>query len=135
MAALREAILNAVIHKDYASHIPIQISVYEDHLVIWNAGQLPDNWDVQRLQDKHPSRPFNPLLAQAFFLAGYIESWGRGIEKINNACHAHDIEPPIYDTGFSGLMLTFHANPVILLQQKGKGSEKTSEKKQLIPIV
>ena len=60
---------------------------------------------------KHPSVPFNPLIAEAFFRAGYIESWGRGIKKINRECRDHDIEAPVYDYGMSGLMLTFKANP------------------------
>ena len=39
--AVREALLNAVVHKEYSSGIPIQISVYDDRIVLWNAGQLP----------------------------------------------------------------------------------------------
>ncbi len=81
LLALREALLNAVIHKDYSSGIPIQISVYEDHIVIWNAGQLPESWTMERFLGKHPSNPYNPLLANAFFRSGHIESWGRGIER------------------------------------------------------
>ena len=110
-AALREALLNAVVHKDYSSGIPIQISVYEDKIVFWNPGVLPEKWTLEKLLGKHPSRPFNPLIANAFFRAGYIESWGRGIEKINRECREHGIKPPVYDFGMAGLMLTFHANP------------------------
>ncbi len=107
---LREALLNAVIHKDYSSGIPIQISVYEHQIVLWNPGQLPEHWTVKKLLGKHPSTPFNPLLALAFFRAGYVESWGRGIEKIASECRAHGIKPPAYDASMSGLMLTFRAN-------------------------
>lgn len=110
-AALRESLLNAVVHKDYSSGIPIQISVYNDKIVLWNPGNLPENWTMERLLGKHPSRPFNPLLANAFFRVGYIEAWGRGIEKINRECKEHDIKPPEYDFGMAGLMLTFQANP------------------------
>jgi ATP-dependent DNA helicase RecG len=101
-AALREALLNAVVHKDYGSGIPIQISVYEDRMVFWNPGMLPEHWTVERLLGKHPSRPFNPLLANAFFRAGYIESWGRGIEKIKRACQEHGIAAPEFDFGMAG---------------------------------
>ena len=48
-AALHEVMLNAVIHKDYASGAPIQISVYEDCLMIWNSRQLPEEWTVENL--------------------------------------------------------------------------------------
>ncbi len=80
------ALLNAVVHKDYSSGNPLQISVYEDKIIFWNAGRLPDELSLELLQKKHPSIPYNPLVASAFFRAGYIEAWGRGIEKINNEC-------------------------------------------------
>ena len=129
--ALREALLNAIVHKDYSSGIPIQISVYDDRIVIWNSGQLPPGWTLQRFLGKHPSSPANPLLANAFFRSGYIESWGRGIEKIARECREHDIEPPGYDFEMSGLMLTFIANPTHTLAgdvDDGKMSGKMSGK-------
>src|SRR4051812_45283981 len=49
MPALREAVLNAVAHKNYASGIPIQISVYRDKLMIWNPGELPPDWTIEKL--------------------------------------------------------------------------------------
>ncbi len=74
--------------------------------------------------------PYNPLLADAFFRAGYVESWGRGIEKIDNECKEHDIEPPLYDSSLSGLMVTFKANPLHLVaaQNLGKTAQKNSVK-------
>jgi ATP-dependent DNA helicase RecG len=118
--ALREALLNAVVHKDYGSGIPIQISVYEHQIVVWNPGQLPQDWTLERLLGKHPSNPYNPLIANAFFRAGYIEAWGRGIEKIHRECREHDISPPVFDYGMSGLMLTFRANPQHLITAWGE---------------
>lgn len=96
--AVREALLNAIAHKDYSSGIPIQISVYNDKIIFWNEGQLPENWTVDRLTQKHPSKPFNPDIANTLFRAGYIESWGRGTIKIINACKAHKIAPPIFSS-------------------------------------
>ena len=80
LPALREAVLNAVVHKDYTSGAPIQISVYADKLMIWNSGRLSPEWTVERLLGKHASAPFNPDVANAFFRCGQIESWGRAIE-------------------------------------------------------
>ena len=114
MPALREALLNAVMHKDYGCGIPIQISVYEHQIVLWNPGQLPERWTLEKLLGKHPSNPFNPLLAAAFFRAGYVESWGRGIEKMLRECANHDAPAPLFDASMSGLMLTFKANPAHL---------------------
>ncbi len=105
--ALREAVLNAIVHKDYAAGTPIQISVYADKLLVWNPGQLPDNWTVSNLKAKHPSRPFNPDAANAFFRAGMIEAWGRGIERIFEACRAANIPEPGLRYEPSGLWLEF----------------------------
>lgn len=98
---------------------------------------MPQDWTLERLMGKHPSAHYNPLIANAFFRAGYIESWGRGIEKINRECKEYDLAPPLYDYGMSGLMLTFHANPQHLIKALGEqdatnllgsGSQKTSVK-------
>ena len=110
LPALREALLNAIVHKDYSSGIPIQIKVYEDRISIWNSGRLPEDWPLARLQASHSSIPFNPLIANTFFRAGLIESWGRGIEKINQSCNHHGISKPRYKQDASGLMIVFKAN-------------------------
>jgi ATP-dependent DNA helicase RecG len=107
--ALREAILNAICHKDYSRSIPIQISVYEDRLYIGNVGQLPKNWTLDDLLGKHTSIPFNPSIANVFYLAGHIESWGRGIEKIFSACKAENVPEPTFKIHPGDIMIRFTA--------------------------
>jgi ATP-dependent DNA helicase RecG len=94
--AIREALLNAVAHKDYSGGAPIQIKVFKDRIMIWNDGQLPDNWTVSNLLKKHASKPYNPDIANTLFRSGYIESWGRGIEKMMNYCKEAEIPIPNY---------------------------------------
>lgn len=106
-AALREALLNAIIHKDYAVGAPIQISVYADKLMLWNPGELPPAWTVAKLKGKHPSQPFNPDVANAFFRVGLIEAWGRGIERIMEACRAAGAPAPTLRYEPSGLWAEF----------------------------
>lgn len=53
VSALREVLLNAVVHRDYAVPAPIQIRVYADRLVIWNPGELPADWSVEKLMGEH----------------------------------------------------------------------------------
>jgi len=111
MPALREAVLNAVVHKDYAGGMTIQISVYPDKLMIWNPGELPPDWTVAKLLGKHSSIPFNPDVASVFFRAGMIESWGRGIERIMEACQeAGTPEPEVRDEQ-TGLWMVFSYLP------------------------
>ena len=92
--AVREAILNALAHKDYSIGVPTQISVYDDKLMIWNYGQLPMDWTVKNLMQKHSSIPYNPDISNAFFRAGYIEAWGRGTIKIIEQCKEHGLPNP-----------------------------------------
>lgn len=107
--ALREAILNALCHKQYQSGVPIQISVYEDKLYIANCGCLPENWTLHNLMQKHASAPYNPNLAHVFYLAGFIESWGRGIEKICSACKNAEVPLPQYTINPGDIMIQFSA--------------------------
>lgn len=83
----RELILNPVNHKDYARGVPIQLSVYDDHIEIFNVGSWPDNLPIDdTLYEKHESIPHNPKIADAFYRSGEIESWGRGFLKIRLEC-------------------------------------------------
>jgi len=118
---MREALHNAIVHKDYSSGIPIQISVYEDKIYFWNDGQLPETWTIENLLKKHPSKPYNPLIANAFFRAGLIESWGRGIEKIQQECSAVGSPPPEFSYDATGLMVKFQIeNSNKLFETPGK---------------
>jgi ATP-dependent DNA helicase RecG len=105
--ALREALLNAIAHKDYAGCTPVQIRVYGDRIKIWNEGQLPENWTVADLLQEHSSRPYNPDIANAFFRCGYVESWGRGIEKMTEQCTAAGLPVPIITNKGSDFWITF----------------------------
>lgn len=79
--ALREIIFNSIVHK-LQSGTWNQMSIYDDHIHLWNEGELPDGYTVETLMSKHISKPRNPKIARAFYLAGFIEAWGRGYEKI-----------------------------------------------------
>ena len=105
--AVREALHNAVAHKDYTGATPIQISVYKDKIMIWNFGQLPQNWTIDTLQKKHSSVPFNPDISNAFFRIGYIEAWGRGIRKMNEQCAEAGLPLPLYYYESSGFWVEF----------------------------
>lgn len=105
--AVREALLNAIAHKDYSSGSTIQISVYKDKIMIWNAGQLPENWTIETLLQKHSSSPYNPDIANAFFRSGYIESWGRGITKMTTLCVEAGLPKPEFDYQGSGMWTVF----------------------------
>jgi len=105
--AVREAILNALAHKDYSMGVPIQISVYDEKLMIWNYGQLPEDWTVENLKQKHSSIPYNPDIANAFFRAGFVESWGRGTIKIIEQCKEHGLPKPEFENSGKDFWVIF----------------------------
>ena len=124
--ALREALLNAVAHKDYSSGIPIQISVYDDKTLFWNNGRLPEGWAVERLTLNHQSQPYNPDIANAFFRAGLIEAWGRGIRRIMSSCQENDNPAPVFRYEDIGLWVEFsyHESGISPRKTTGKTREK-----------
>lgn len=91
--AFRELLYNSLQHKLYNTGNPIQISIYDNKLYIYNSGELPDNLKND-LYAKHYSTPFNPKIAQVFFKAGFTESWGRGFTKIKEACENYECPLP-----------------------------------------
>lgn len=105
--AVREALLNAIAHKDYSGLTPIQIRVYRDKLMIWNEGTLPENWTLEKLLEPHSSRPYNPDIANAFFRCGYVESWGRGISIMAELCEAEGLLRPSYRVEGSDFWIEF----------------------------
>ena len=127
-AALREALLNAVCHKQYQSGVPIQISVYEDRLYVANVGSLPEDWTLEKLMDKHTSRPYNPNIAYVFYLAGFIESWGRGVEKICNALKAESLPMPEYTVNPGDIMIKFTGPEDRIIRVTDRLSDRLSEK-------
>jgi ATP-dependent DNA helicase RecG len=126
--ALREAIINAIAHKEYSSGTPVQIKVYRNRLSIWNDGQLPQGWSLENLRSPHPSKPNNPDLANCFFRAGLIESWGRGINKMITLCIESGIPEPEFKTDFGGIQIIFMALQKSVVKTTEKSIEKSIEK-------
>lgn len=94
--AMREIILNAIAHKYYPSGNPIQIKVYDDHITIMNEGFWPfDYINVENAYtDEHSSYPENPNIAEGLYMAGDIETWGLGFDKIKRSCEQYGTPLP-----------------------------------------
>jgi ATP-dependent DNA helicase RecG len=85
LPALREAIANALVHRDYFKQREIQIKIYDDKIWFNNLGGLAEEMSLEQLLKAHTSKPRNPLIAHIFYLAGIIESVGSGIERMRNS--------------------------------------------------
>lgn len=112
--ALREALLNALIHRDYAVGAPIQIRVYPDKLRVWNPGHLPDGW----------------------IRAGSIEAWGRGIQRIFSACKDAGTPAPQIARAAGEISIEFPFSPAYLAamsRDPAKTTRPTREKTRVKP--
>lgn len=124
--AIREAVLNAIAHKNYAMLVPIQIKVFDDKLLISNDCIFPEDWTMEDFLGSHRSRPYNPLIANTFYRAGFIESWGRGIQKIREACLMAGNKTPSYQIKKDEITIVFEAKSLIESEKPSIGVEKPS---------
>lgn len=105
--ALREATVNAIVHRDYYDPSGYtEIAIYDDRIEVWNNGLLPSGITIPDLVKPHRSILRNPLIAKAFFLYGAVESWGRGTLKILDLCQKAGLPEPEYAENSGGVEVT-----------------------------
>jgi len=106
--ALREGILNAIVHRDYKSANGfMQISIFSDRTEISNFGSLPEGITVADLKREHPSILRNPDIANICFIRQYIEMVGSGIIRILSECKKNGFKMPKWSDKNNILLLTF----------------------------
>lgn len=91
---IREAIVNAVAHRDYASAGAVQVSVFADRVEVWNPGTLPAPLTPESLRHPHGSIARNYRMCEALFLARYIEKYGTGTLMMIRESLAHALPEP-----------------------------------------
>ena len=105
--AIREAIVNAICHRDYESTGNVQVRIFDDRIEVWNPGSLPDPLTLGDLKKRHKSIPRNPLIAKCFFLIKFIEQWGTGTNEMVKRCLEWDIPEPEFEYVAGDLVVTF----------------------------
>ena len=119
--ALREAIFNSIIHKDYMG-ADIQMKVWKDRIELWNYGKLPDELPVEKLFMPHASNARNKNIAFAFYKAGFIEAWGRGISKIVTQFANAGLKKPVFEEFCGGVRVTMYRNANIVQETVDKNA-------------
>ncbi len=107
LEALREAIINAFIHRDYSDHGFVYIKMYDEQIIIANPGKLPEDLTIADLYKEHESKLRNPLLAQVFYYAGFIDIWGRGILNILRLLEENGLPKPIFEQSAGAFRIAF----------------------------
>ena len=111
--ALREILLNAVMHRDYSHYSGyVAIVVFDDRIEIRSYGRLPTGITVEQLSGRHDSKPVNPLIAGSFHRTGAVEVWGRGTNRVITMCRKHGAPPPRFEERQDFVIVTFRARLV-----------------------
>ena len=102
--ALREIVYNAIVHRDYLG-ADTQMKVYNDHIWLWNEGELLAGFSVEKAAREHMSKPRNRLIANVFYKAGFIESWGRGVGMVCKAFRDSKLTAPTFENLMGGSLV------------------------------
>ena len=94
-----EAIVNAVVHRDYTDSSSVQVMLFADRLEVMNSGGLPPALTVEKLRVAHQSVPRNPLLAESMYLMRYIEKMGTGTLDMIRRCAKAGLPEPEFEVG------------------------------------
>ena len=105
--AIREALANAICHRDYETTSKVQVRIFDDRMEFWNPGRLPEGWTVETLKQVHESIPRNPAIAKQFFWVKYIEEVGTGTNKIIEWCIDWGLPEPEFEFTGTSLVVTF----------------------------
>lgn len=111
--ALREIVINAVIHRDVSNPSSyVAIAVFDDRIEVRSIGDFPSGVRAEQLSREHLSVRRNPLIAEAFHRTGAIEAWGRGTNRVIEACRAYGIPDPAFVNEAGAVTVTFKAEVV-----------------------
>ena len=128
--ATREAVANALCHRDYT--VPggaVSVAMYDDHLEIINTGTLHFDITPEKLARPHQSRPWNPIIASVFYRAGVIEQWGTGTLKVIDWCRDNANPAPIWEEQSGSVVVTFRPAPGFAAQVTPRSHPAKSPRK------
>lgn len=108
LSAIREALINALIHRDYFKwNVQTQIKIFDDYLWFFNIGGLPEGITLKQLKQPHSSVPRNPLIVHIFYLSGLIEEVGSGIGRILQDMKKANLPEPEFKEEMAGFSVYF----------------------------
>ena len=112
--SLREALVNALMHRDYAAFDGgVAVRLYADRVEFWNSGALPQGMTVETIREGYVSRPHNPDIAHIFLLRGLAERMGIGARRIVAECAEAGLPEPTWEEKGGGILLTLRRLPAV----------------------
>jgi len=130
---VREAIVNAIAHRDYTSNGSVQVMLFADRLEVWNPGTLPPPLTLEKLRIPHGSVPGNPLLAEPMYLTKYIERMGTGIRDMIELCQQAGLAEPEFSIT-DGFVATIRRKPGRAFEAVGGAAQPESRPQSVAPV-
>ena len=123
--AIREIVLNMIVHRDYRDSSDSVIKIFDDRIEFFNPGELYDHQTIEQLNtNQYESKTRNKLIALMFKECGLIEKYGSGITRIKSLCAAHGIPAPVFEELQKGFKVTIYKETT----QEKKTKVSTKEK-------
>jgi ATP-dependent DNA helicase RecG len=129
--AIREAITNAICHRDYRISSNVQLRIFDDRIEIWGCGPLPKPLTIEDLKQDHESIRRNPLIAQSLFMVGYIERWGTGTQRIIESCLEANLPEPLFEIKSGSLVVSIRKYKFPLLKENSLNEEQKRQQKAI----
>lgn len=127
--AMREILVNALIHRDYTiAGGAVSLAIFDDRVEVWSAGRYPAGITPELLSRSHPSVQRNPVIADVFHRAGLIEKWGRGTNRVGEMCRAAGIAPPEFAEIGGAAVATFRVRVAPALGDTGEAEPGAGSK-------
>jgi ATP-dependent DNA helicase RecG len=135
--AVREAIINAISHRDYTkSSASMSFSIFDDRLEIWSNGTLPLEIKIGDLRKVHESYPRNKRIAKIFYSRGWVEKAGIGTLRMIEDCKKLGVPAPKFDEYSSGFSVTFRfKEPMGLSLEQQNKTEPNQRQKAILVII
>ena len=103
---VEEALVNALVHRDWRLSASVEVRLFADRVEIWNPGALPEGITIPKLYETHSSYPVNELVLKVFDFAGVIESLGTGIKRMIETCRKEGLPDPTWEQNGSSFIVT-----------------------------
>lgn len=107
LEAIREAIINSLIHRDFKNPKSNEVAIYKDRVEIFNPGEFPEGYKPEDFIKGEGSIPRNPLIANTLYLSKDIEKWGSGFRRITEVCAKADVKVK-FEIRKNGFMVIFY---------------------------
>lgn len=109
--AIREAIINAIVHRDYESPSKVQVRIFDNRIEVWSPGLLPKEITIEDLKKEHRSIPRNPLLFKQLFWVKFVEDVGGGTLDMIKQCKEWGIPEPEFKFITGAFVVVFRLPP------------------------